>query len=107
MSSCSSLQGHPHAGRLGCQNWLCWLGPCSPDSGPGSTLSNQWPACYKGGHVFKVKAICRSYLQDQGHLEVKSSRSRLFVDYMFKVNVVWRSCLQGQITLSSSFKGPG
>ena len=30
-----------------------------------STLSTQWPACYKGGHVFKVNVIWKSCLQGQ------------------------------------------
>ena len=27
-----------------------------------STLSTQWPACYKGGQVFKVRVVWRSCL---------------------------------------------
>ena len=31
-----------------------------------STLSFQWPAFFKGGHVFKVIIIWRSWIRDQG-----------------------------------------
>ena len=47
-----------------------------------STLSTQWPACYKGGHDFKVRVALRSHL-----FEVMSSRSKLIRGHVFKVKV--------------------
>ena len=66
-SQCS-LYGCPHAGRLGCRNWLCWLGPYSPDSGPG---------------VHPTSPPSRL----QAAREAVSSRSGLFGVHVFKVRV--------------------
>ena len=63
-----ACKGCPHAGRLGCRNWLCWLGPYSPESGPGVHPLHPVACMLQGRPCF----------QGQCNLEVMSSRSSLF-----------------------------
>ena len=74
-----------NAGRLGCRNWLCWLGPYSPESGPGVYPLHPVACMLQGRPCF------------QGHcyLEVISSRSKLIRGHVLKVRVYSRSGLIG------------
>ena len=98
----NSLQGCPHAGRGGCRNWLCWFGPCSPDSGPGVhplhpvACMLQGRPCFQGQCYLEVMSsrlkLIRGRLPGQGRLEVMSSRSKLIRGHVFKVRTPSVAC---------------
>ena len=68
-----------HAGRGGCRSWLCWLGPYSPDLGPGVHPL----------HPIACTLLGRQYRQGQDCLEVIFlPRSRLEKGHILKLRFI-------------------